>query len=98
MYDTSAADLGVELKRLAQLFPAAIDDLFAAIILEPDTVNRALRAVDNLVKNVFHICEVARNAHEPFDVAVALAKQRLQEKRKLLAHLRQAVEQSELLV
>ena len=92
LYDRQSSDLGGELRKIANLFPGAIDEMFVALISEPETVNRPLRKIDNIVKNIFHICEVARNTREPYAVAVALAQRRLAEKRKLLDHLRTAVQ------
>lgn len=100
MYDlkTEPSELGTELKKIAQQFPGAIDEIFAAIVFEPETVNRPLRKIDSLVKNVFHICEVARNALEPYEVAVLLAKRKLEEKKKLRDHLKAAVEDARSLI
>ncbi len=95
MYNREAENLGGELQKIAQLFPAAIDELFNAVIREPETVNRPLRQIDNLVKNIFHICEIARNMNEPYAVAIALAKQRLEEKRKMRDSLMEAIEAAE---
>jgi len=94
LYDTSSNDFPAEARKLAQMLPNVVDDLLHALQTNPETGNEMLRKFDNVVKNMYHLIEVARE-QEALDVIEGLAKQRVEEKRRKLAQLITAIENAE---
>ena len=88
MYDLQG-DFRTEAKKLAELVPGVIEDLLVTIQTNPDACNEQLRKFDNVIKNIFHLLEVARE-HEALNLVCKLAEDRLAEKRKVLENLEKA--------
>lgn len=88
MYDLSG-DFATEAKKLAELMPGVIEDLLLTIQTNPDACNEQLRKFDNVIKNIFHLLEVARE-HEALDVLIKMAEERIEKKKRILDNLQEA--------